>query len=279
MTSTTAVSSTTATATTTPVQPVRFKPEEYTVTDVVLAFFKEKAKDIAKAGSYIAFWTTEAIPDLPKNVTKFNTTLRDFKNFIGATEVPVKLYDLSRSVVALGQSVTGMFTGAAEATLGKVGIAFRKAFKDTTSAIMSVGDTIEFSRLFIPINKEVMRWVSGINFAALIGFAGTGVIEQMEKFADNTSCDQKKMINNMINIARDASYLALGVIGFSCFVMGTPIIPWTIVACLTSGLTFSIGSFFYEKLVDPEQKGKNLNPIAVVENVVEQRKRAAISAA
>ena len=272
--STSAIGSTTA-ATATSTTPFQPKSEHYTVTDVVLAFFKEKAKDLAKAGSYLAFWATEAMPDTPQNVTKFNTTLRDFKNFISATEVPQKLYDLSGSVMALGGSVKDVFTGAAEATLSKVGSTARKAFKDSMSAINATADTIEFTKLFVPISKETLRWVSGINFAATMGFAGNGVLEQVENFAKNTSCDQKKTAFYMLNTARDVSYLVLGIIGFTCFVTATPIIPMTIVACTTAGLTFTIGSYFYEKLVDPEHKGKNLNPAIVVENVVAQRAASA----
>jgi hypothetical protein len=253
----------TSTSITTNAPPVP-KPAEYLVVDLVLTFFKEKVKDLAKAGSYLAFWTTEAIPDLPPNVTKFNFMLRDFKNFVSATEVPEKLHTLAGSVTTLASDLT---LGTCE----KVGTTFRKVFKDTMGLINSTADSIEFAKLFIPISQETLRWVSGINFAATIGFSGNGAVEQIQNINGMNNIDPKRTTFYLINLARDVSYIALGVIGLSFIVTATPMVPWMIVACLTSGLTFSIGSYFYERIVDPENKGKNLNPAVVVENYINQR--------
>jgi hypothetical protein len=255
----TSATSATTTTSTTLIPPVP-KPAEYTTADLVLTFFKEKFKDLAKTGSYIAFWATQAMPDLPKNVTQFNTTLRDFKNFVSMTELPQKVYELGTSIQK-----------AAAATAEKVGSASREVFKNSMSLINTVGDSIDFVHVFVPISKEVMRWVSGINFAATIGFAGNGVIEQVQHIQGTKAEDSKKKIFHMINIARDVSYLVLGIIGLGFILTATPMIPWMIVACLTSGLALSIGSYFYEKIYDPENKGKNLNPAIVIENQVNQR--------
>jgi hypothetical protein len=256
---TSAALSTTAVTTAPPVIPA-----EYSITDLVLAFFKEKVKEIAKAGSYLAFWTTEAIPDLPQNVTKFNFLLRDFKNFISTTEIPEKLHTLSGSV-------TTLLTDLSSATMEKVGTAARKVFKDTMSLINSTGDGIDFASLFIPISKEALRWVTGINLAATLGFAGNGAVEQIQNISGMTKIDTKRTAFYLINLARDTSYVALAVIGLGFVLTGTAMVPWMIVTCLTSGLTFSIGSYFYERLVDPENNGKNLNPAIVVKNHVNQR--------
>ena len=75
----------------------------------------------------------------------------------------------------------------------------------------------------------------------------------------------------LMNLARDVSYLALGIIGLSFILTATPIAALPIVTCLTSGLTFTIGGYFYERIFDPENKGKNLKPETVVENYVNQR--------
>ncbi len=248
------------TATSTTLAPPVPKPAEYSIPDLVLTFFKEKFKDLAKTGSYIAFWATEAIPDLPKNVTQFNTTLRDFKNFVSMTELPQKMYEFGTSL----QKATA-------ATAEKIGSASREVFKNSMALVNTVADSIDFVHVFVPISKEVMRWVSGINFAATIGFAGNGVIEQVQHIQGTKVADPKKTMFHMINIARDTSYLVLGVMGLGFILTSTPLVPWMIVACLTSGLTFSIGSYFYERIYDPENKGKNLNPAIVVENQANQR--------
>ena len=243
------------------------KPAEYSITDLVLTFFKEKAKDISKIGSYLAFWATQAIPDLPQSVTKFNYMLRDFKNFMSATELPQKFHELGQAVNAFVKTLAGRAT---EGSWDEVGKKAREVFKKTMSLINVSGDSLEFTNIFVPLGKEVMRWVSGINFAATIGFAGNGTVEQIESLSKENIGD-KKTTFYLINLARDISYLVLGIIGFTFVVTATPFVPWMIVACLTSGLTFSIGSYFYERIVDPENKGKNLKPETVVENYVNQR--------
>ncbi len=257
---TSGVSSTTTTTHTPPASP----SAEYSITDLVLTFFKEKVKDLAKAGSYLAFWVTEAVPDLPPGVAKLNSTLRDFKNFVSATEIPEKLHTLAGSVTTLASDLT---SGAVE----KVGAVSRKAFKDAMSLINSTADSIDFANLFIPIGKETLKWVSGISFAATLGSSGVGAVEQIQNINGMDKIDPKRTTLYLINLARDISYVALGVIGLTFVLTTTPIVPWMIVACVTSGLTFSIGSYFYERIVDPEHKGKNLNPTVVVENHVRQR--------
>ncbi len=258
-------------STTTTIAPPVYKPAEWTLPDLVLTFFKEKAKDLAKAGSYISFWVTEAIPGLPKSVTTFNTTLRDFKNFVSITEVPQKLYELGGSVVKLTNEASEKFNGAAAATWEKVGTLSREVFKNTMAMINTTADTIDFVHLFVPISKEIMRWISGINFAATIGFAGNSTIEQLQHINKMTTIDPVRTGFHLINVARDVSYLVLGMLGLGFVITATPVVPWMILACLTSGLTLSIGSYFYEKMFDPEHKGKNLNPNIVIENQVHQR--------
>lgn len=260
----------TSVATSTPpthavIPPPTPKPAEYSITDLVLAFFKEKVKDLAKAGAYLSFWVTQAIPNCPPSVTKFNFMMKDFKNFVSVTEVPEKLCTLKGSIVAL-------MTDLPSAAMGKVTAAARKVFKDTMSIINSTADSIDFASLFIPLSKETLRWVSGINCVATACFAGNGIVEQVQNIQGLKKNDQKAATFYWINLARDVSYVAVGLIGLTSILALAPVQPWMLVACLTSGLSFSIGSYFYEKINDPENKGKNLNPAIVVENQVNQRR-------
>jgi hypothetical protein len=232
------------------------KNEKYTLSDVALTFCKEKAKDIAKIGSYTAFWATEAMPNLPRQVTKFNHTLRDFKNFVSVTEIPEKTHNLFKAVKDF-----------ISATTDKAGKAARQVFKDAMTFINTIGDTIDFAHIFAPIRKEVMRVISGVNFAATAAGSGNGVAEQIEKLKVTPATDTKRRNLYGINLARDISYFALGIIGLTFVVTGATFIPWMIVACLTSGLSWTIGGYFYERLADPENKGKNLNPAHVMTNI------------
>ncbi len=266
-------SSTTASSALRPFVP---KQEVYTWRDAVLTFFKEKAKDIAKTGSYLSFWAMRAVPSLPPSVTKYGSTLRDFKNFISVTEVPEKLHTWSHSV----NDLLFKKSTISSRSWGDVGTAARQVFKNSMSLINSAADTIDFTHLFVPLSQETLKRVSGINYAATLGFAGNSTIDQAQQIhkmkiqdiTKMTEVDTKKFVFHMINIARDVSYLVLGVIGLGFIITATPIVPWMIIACTTSGLTWTIGGYFYEKMVDPENKGKNLNPNIVIENIANKKK-------
>jgi hypothetical protein len=271
MTSISAITSVVSSTTTTMNRIPAPKPAEYSITELVLAFFKEKVKDLAKIGSYLAFWTIEAIPNLPPNVTKFSFMMRDFKNFISATEVPEKLYTLGGSLNNFVCSKLAGKTLKGFGTWEEVGTASRKVFKDTLDLIRSTADSIDFAHLFIPISKETLKWVSGISLAATIGFSGNSVIEQMQNINGMNNIDPNRTNFYLINLARDVSFIAFGVISLTSLLTATSVAPWVLVACLTSGLTFSIGGYFYERIVDPENKGKNINPAVAVENYVNQR--------
>jgi hypothetical protein len=165
---------------------------------------------------------------------------------------------------------TNQISGSATATWEKVGDACRKTFKDATGLTNGICDSIDFSTKYIQYDPEMLRWVKGIGFAATLGGSGVGAAEQMNNLSKSWG-DVKKSTLYVINLARDVSYVALGILGLSFILTATPMVTWMILACLTSGLTFTIGGYFYEKIVDPENKGKNLNPAAVVDNVVAQR--------
>ena len=170
--------------------------------------------------------------------------------------------------------MTNVSAGAADATWTKVADAGRKTFKDTTGLVNACCDGIDYGTKYIPIDKGAMTWIKGVNFASTLAGSGVAAGEQIYNIATTAQDPEgKKLTLYLINLARDVSYVALGAIGLFFVVTATPIVPWMILACLTSGLALTIGGFFYERLVDPENKGKNLNPAAVVENVVAQRVR------
>ena len=271
---TTAITAVTA-ATTTAAATTVFQPkkEEYSVTDIFLELLKSKPRDIIKAFGYSTFWAGQAIPDLHPNVQHFSFYMGDVKNLLGAIEVPDKANTLWISLKGLWTDVTGLAAGNADATLCKVGAAARKAIKDTASLTNSVCDGIDFSTKYIQIEADVMRWIKGIGFTATLSGAVVGAGEQVQNLTKVQSAMDKEAILYMINLAREVSYVALGAIGLYFVISATPMVPWMILACLTSALSFTIGGFFYERIVDPENKGKNLNPAIVVENVVAQRNR------
>jgi hypothetical protein len=246
------------------------KREEYSIVDIALTFIKEKPRDIVKALGYSTFWAGQVNPNLHPNVQNFSMSMGDVKNLLGAIEVPDKVNTLWGSFCGLCSDFTNQISGSATATWEKVGDACRKTFKDATGLTNGICDSIDFSTKYIQYDPEMLRWVKGIGFAATLGGSGVGAAEQMNNLSKSWG-DVKKSTLYVINLARDVSYVALGILGLSFILTATPMVTWMILACLTSGLTFTIGGYFYEKIVDPENKGKNLNPAAVVDNVVAQR--------
>ncbi len=265
--------STSSTAATT-IQPPVYKTEEYTIAGIVLKFLEEKVKDIAKGLGYTAFWVGQAIPDAPPQVRSFSTLMGNFKNFVSATEVPKKSSELWEALTGkegLWTNLTSKVKGHADSTWGKVGTAAGEVFKKTTSLTNSVVDGIDLTSNFVAIDAKVMTWLKGFNFAATLGGAGYGAVEQVQKFAATDKDEVHKQRLYLINLARDVSYAVLGAMGLFFVVTATPIVPWMIVACLTSGLTLTLGGYFYEKVYDPEGKGKNLDPDIVIKNNIARR--------
>lgn len=255
------------TATTTrAIPPPVYQNEQYSVAGVVLKFFDEKAKDVAKVLGYAGFWAGQAVPGLPPEVKSFSATMGEFKNFISATEVPKKTVEMVAAYRGLWNSMN-CSTGSGDQAWTALG----EAFKKTTGWINSVVDGVDFSSRFVAIDTEVMTWLKGTSFAATMGGAIKGASEQIEKISKALATETTKISFYAINLLRDTSYGLLGAKGLFCIVTATPMVPWVMVGLLTAGLTFTIGGYFYEKLYDPEGKGKNLDPEIVISNAMARR--------
>lgn len=259
------VTSTSATTTTTIPQPV-YRKEEYSVAGIVLKFFDEKAKDIAKALGYTGFWAGQIAPGLPPEVKSFSATMGDFKNFIAITEIPKKTVEAFAAFSALWANMSSP-NGSATKAWAALGEAFTKVASWTNSFV----DGIDFSSRFIAIDTSVMTWLKGTSFAATFGSSVKGAWEQIQKIGNTVAAQTIKTAFYAISFLRDTSYALLGAKGLFCILTATPMVPWMMVGLLTSGLTFTIGGYFYEKLYDPEGKGKNLNPDVVIANNLARR--------
>jgi len=229
----------------------------YSFGDSVLTFFKDKPKDIAKVFSYAASWFTIANPGHPI-VERFGSRMSMVKNVLSAEELPGKFQTLNKSFSAFLNGVPG---------------ATRKVVTEVASVIHSAVDGISFFDSLSPsdkgaISEGVMRWVKGVGSVATTVFAANSAFDQVQNIRsmETLNVEGDKTMFYLLNLARDVSYLALGVISLTCMATATPLAPWVALALLTSGLTFTIGGYFYEKVYDPEKKGKNLDPRFLVSN-------------
>jgi hypothetical protein len=251
------------------------KNEKYSLVDIVFSFLKEKPKDIIKALGYGTFWAGQAMPGLPSEVQTFSLQMGEVKNLLSAIEIPDRARELSNNLKELLTIVSRKVSGEAALTWGKVTEVAAKTFKAGASLANNACDGIDFSSKYIPFGKEFMHSVKTLNYGATFGGALVGAGEQVYNLNSMTEINPTKTGLYLINLARDVSYLVLGGMGLFFIATATPIATVPILACATSGLIWTITGFFYERMLDPENKGKNLNPAIVVQNVVAGRATAA----
>ncbi len=227
--------------------------------DIVFGFFKERVKDIAKGVGYATFWTVKALPSLPPQFAEFGNLMRDVKNFISITEIPDKLAKVAKSVKGFFEKPS-IPTG-------------RTAVKENMGLANSVLDGVELlgSRQILPIGKETLKCFGAANHGATLVGSGISAYENIDKIDQAAPDEAAKVGLYLINLARDVSYVVLGVFGLFCFFAGfagAPFYPVVMVACLTCALTFSIGGFFYERIVNPENT--QADPKKVIANLQDQ---------
>jgi len=234
--------------------------------EIAVNFFKDQAKNIAKAINYGFGWAAQIYPGNP-TLPSVSKGAKDVKNFMSATEIPEKADKTVKSVQK--------FFAAPSVTSA------RGVLKETTGLINSTCDGIDFSSNWIPIPSHAMKSVSLVNYGATFLGAGNSAVEQAEaihaeagKARAGEAWNKQKILLNLINMARDVSYVALAVLGIAMVAFGVAVAPWAFLACLTSGLVFTIGGYFYEKIVDPEQKNFDKDKM-----IAQLKARAAASAA
>ncbi|MBI3237067.1 MAG: hypothetical protein HYZ48_05155 [Chlamydiales bacterium] len=227
--------------------------ERATIRDVVKEFFATKQKEVVKIFGYATGWTSIflQVGSNSELAGRISTDAGWIKNGLSALETPGKLMDLHLAVKNFYD----------KPSLSSARIVL---FSKTTSVINSVSDSIDFGSRIFPVASETMKVVKGVNYTATLIGAGNGAIEQFQKLAKKP--DGKTIGLIMINVARDTSYVGLAVIGLAGMASLITTAPWMFLACLTSGLSFTIIGFFYERLVETQGSNKHLDPHRVNAN-------------
>lgn len=223
-------------------------PTNNTFADTLRLFIKEKFKDIAKVFNYAIAWTSIAKPDLSPDIIRFGGAMKDFKNFVGATEAPGKTESAFKAIQVF----------AREPKWNN----FRKVISETSLTMNSYFDATELANKFFPISKEVFQKIQNVNFIATTVGSLNGAAEEIEKLSaacDKGATDLARL--RVINLARNVSYLALGLMGLYSAYYGITSLSLFMLASVCSGLLFGIGGYFYERIVDPEMKHQNKDKI------------------
>ncbi len=232
-------------------------PTTNTFPDTCRMFVRDQFKNIAKLVNYAIAWTSIAKPDLSQNVIRFGGMAKDCKNFIGASELPWKLEKMAGAIKAFAQNPSTH--------------TFRGALRDTSFAINSFFDGTELFTKYFPIAKERFELIQNVNYVATTCGSINGTVEELEKLSTDQAKTRPELARlYVINLAKNVSYLALGVMGVLGAFFGFKTVGWMMLASVTSGLLFTIGGYFYEKIVDPEKRHQNKDAIIInltVENM------------
>ena len=168
----------------------------------------------------------------------------DIKNILSSFEIPSRTKKIWDCLFADPKNTT---LKPEEGTLSNI-------FKESALLVNNVYDGLSYVAEYVVINKETIRYASGINSLATIGGCGTSALEHISKLRSGKANDPTY---STVLLARDLSYVAVGAIGIYTFATGATVAPWKILACITSGLTFSITGHFYNQMRDPEDKGRD----------------------
>lgn len=207
---------------------------------------------------------------------------KDVKAVITVFELPDKINKLRESIEKLNESVK-----KGEGVPG----AIAKVFVKATGIIDPVNDGVQFLNThgIISVPPDVLKVLGGMNSAALaIGMgdvaieSGKKIAAECEKIASSglaaastsqeVAVETEKVEGSLKKIGLDlmhgikaVSYVALGIIGVLAAFFAILFASWIPVALAATALVFTLGGYFYDKIVDPNQQDSvravNPNPI------------------
>ncbi len=202
-------------------------------------FLSTRQKDITKIFGLIAQWVPVVCPtnhSARQLAGRVSESMGNTKNLLSAIEIPGKAESLRNRISCFIADPS--FAG------------FRRVvFGEMTGLINSVCDGIDLSSKFVPCASEAMRGLKTLSLTATLVGASNSAVEQVQKIHAMTELDPQKTGLRVMHIARDTSYVALAILSLSSMFLGFSAAPWMFLACLTSGLLFTIGGFFYDAAV------------------------------
>jgi hypothetical protein len=200
-------------------------------------FFNTQQKNIIKLTGYAAGWTSLALgEDHPHGATaaRLAGLMGDAKNTLSVIELPKKLSELKQGAIDLYKKDPSV-AGAASFLFNRV-----------APVINTATDSFDLIVKFCPVSEALKQNVKKYNSVATLCYAGSGTFHNgtaaIRSFQEGK---YTQGIGNCIDTASTVSYVFLAVIQL---VNGKQAKTWHILACITSGVVFSIGGFFYVRL-------------------------------
>lgn len=247
-------------------QALQLDNVQYSIPDRIISLFDEKAKDVIRALGYTARWVVEAFPNAPAGVNTFGNFANDAKNLLNAVALPGQVYRVKNMIA------THITEDRSNWSMTRVLESLGNIFKEACLGVNWATDSLDISQKFISYPEVFSNWssifetVKGVNSAATALGSGVDIALQSKRMTED-GVQPVEMGYRMIRTGTSVAYFAVGAIGLAAFA-GFVMAPWVMLACLTAGLAGQISTFFYEKVNDPENKGKNLKPDLFYREVV-----------
>jgi hypothetical protein len=211
-----------------------------TVMQTGLEFFT--TKDFPKIFNYVIQWISR-FTEISPQVQNFGNLARDVKNFYSVTKIPSGLVDTANAANKLFHSKGS-----------KIGHAFLDFIRKLTAWANDFFDGIKLGlqmKLFSVGRAAPYVDVVSAGFTAVGSL--TGLIDDSIK-VHNAPTKNEKLLHGLA-IGMDISYLLVGILGITGFIIGAPIS--LVLVPLTTALVCSISYFFFKNLADPEGRNRN----------------------
>lgn len=231
------------------------------------------------------FWAKYFNPSTPKGISELGGLAKQAKNLT--------------SIIGLPQNVAKVVETARKFDISKPLTSTVNLGADVCSLANGGCDTAELVHTVVtPLPANAMEAVKATNYTATFLGSLKGTYDTVVKLFANASDIQKneadkvanttseanyekvkgkttqQLTSNVLSLASKVSYLVLGSLGIAS--LFTPLAPVAIVACLTSGTLFGLGSFFYDRVVDPfDDKAKKLAQNPLFEKAAEIKAKTA----
>ena len=242
-------------------------------------------KSVFRLTNATTFWAKYFNPSTPNGVSDLGGLAKQAKNLT--------------SVFGLPQNLAKVVETARKFDIAKPFTSTANLGADVCSLANGGCDTAELVHTVVtPLPADLMEKVKATNYTATFLGSLKGTYDTVVKLFKNATDIQKneadktaqntseanyqkvkakttqQVTSNVLSLASKVSYLALGSLGIAS--LFTPLAPAAIVACLTSGTIFGLGSFFYDRVVDPfDDKAKKLAQNPLFEKAAEIKAKTA----
>lgn len=221
-------------------------------------FFTDKVKDLLKGNVLAGKWLLDAISKGQLGLCKKNKILvvKKIETMNGVSETGIDILGTAE----LPEKAMKFFGAMQKLSNSPNGSTIQGGIKEGTGFIGSSCSGISLISRVFPISSEAMKNVKGIGGVAGVIGGVNSAIENVGKMCKSIKHGPTVGLY-VINLASNISYIAAGVLGLLSLAGAMTVLPWVMLATLTSGLLFTMGGFFYERLVNPEGKQDDLEKV------------------